>query len=143
MARVLKNDPLSKFNYVVTIPGLPSGMGFTKVSGLKRELGVVEYAEGGYKHVRKIVGREKVEPITLEKGMFNGKELEALYKKSLSDPNFRTTVTIAMQDRLGKKTDRTWKLAEAWISSWEGSDFDGESEDVAIEKIVIEFEYFL
>lgn len=143
MARVLANDPLSKFKYTVSIPGLPNGMGFAKVSGLKRELGVTEYAEGGYNHIRKIVGREKVEPITLERGMFNGQELEALYKKSLSDPNFRTTVTIAMQDRLGKKTNRTWKLAEAWVSSWEGTDLDASSEDPAIEKITIEFEYFL
>jgi phage tail-like protein len=75
--------------------------------------------------------------------MFNGKELEALYKKSLSDPNFRTTVTITLQDRLGKNTNRTWKLAEAWVSSWEGTDLDASSEDTAIEKITIEFEYFL
>lgn len=143
MARALANDPLSKFKYAVSIPGLPNGMGFSKVSGLKRELGVTEYAEGGYDYIRKVVGREKVEPITLEKGMFNGKELEALYKKSLSDPNFRTTVTITLQDRLGKNTNRTWKLAEAWVSSWEGTDLDASSEDTAIEKITIEFEYFL
>ena len=74
--------------------------------------------------------------------MFAGKELENLYKKSLSDPNFRTTVTITLQDRFGK-AQRTWNLAEAWVSSWEGSDFDASSEDVAIEKVTIQFEYYL
>ena len=142
MARTLANDPLSKFRYQVSIPGLPSGMGFSKVSGLKSELGVVEYAEGGYSYTHKIVGREKVEQVTLEKGMFAGTELEKLYKKSLSDPNFRTTVTITLQDRLGNNK-RTWKLAEAWVSSWEGTEMDASSEDPAIEKITIEFEYFL
>ena len=35
MARSVVNDPLQKFKYVVSIPGLPNGMGFNKVSALK------------------------------------------------------------------------------------------------------------
>ena len=142
MARSRVNDPLLKHKFTVSIPGLPSGMGFQKVSGLKRELGVVEYSEGGYNHTRKLVGKEKVEAITLERGMFAGKEFETLYKKSLSNPDFRTTVTINLMDAFGK-VKRSWNLAEAWVSSWEGTDFDADSEDVAIEKITIEFEYYL
>lgn len=142
MARSRVNDPLLKHKYLVSIPGLPSGMGFSKVSGLKRELGVVEYNEGGYNATHKLVGREKVEPVTLERGMFKDTDFETLYKKSLSDPNFRTTVTITLQDNQGK-AQRTWKLAEAWVSVWEGTDFDASSEDVAIEKLTIEFEYYL
>lgn len=142
MARARVNDPLLKHKYLVSVPGLPSGMGFSKVSGLKREIGVVEYNEGGYSTTHKLVGREKVEPITLERGMFKSADFETLYKKSLSDPNFRTTVTVTLQDNQGK-AQRTWKLAEAWVSSWEGTDFDASSEDVAIEKITIEFEYYL
>lgn len=142
MARSRVNDPLLKHKYIVSIPGLPSGMGFSKVSGLKRELGVVEYNEGGYNATHKLVGREKVEPVTLERGMFKDTDFETLYKKSLSDPNFRTTVTITLQDNQGK-AQRTWKLAEAWVSVWEGTDFDASSEDVAIEKLTIEFEYYL
>lgn len=142
MARSRANDPLLKHKYLVSIPGLPNGMGFSKVSNLKKELGVVEYREGGYDHTHKLVGKEKVEAITLERGMFKGTEFEALYKQALSDPDYRTTVTITLQDNLGE-AHRTWKLAEAWVSTWEGTDFDASSEDVAIEKITIEFEYYL
>lgn len=142
MARARVNDPVLKHRYSVSIPGLPSGMGFSKVSNLKRELGVVEYNEGGYSSTHKLTGKEKVEPITLEKGMFSSADMETIYKKSLSDANYRTTVTVALLDHNGKAV-RTWKLAEAWVSSWEGTDFDASSEDVAIEKITIEFEYYL
>ena len=142
MARSRANDPLQKFKFQVSVPGLPTGMGFNKVSGLKREVGVVEYAESGYSHVHKLAGREKVEPITLERGMFASKEFETLYKKTLSDATYRTTVTISLLDSTGKVA-RTWKLAEAWVKSWEGTDLDASSEDVAIEKITIEFEYYL
>lgn len=142
MARARANDPLLKHRFLVSIPGLPNGMGFTKVSGLKKEIGVVEYNEGGYSYTHKLAGKEKTEAITLERGMFKSTEMEALFKKSLSDPNFRTTVTITLQDSTGK-AQRSWKLAEAWVSAWEGSDFDAGAEDVAIEKITIEFEYYL
>ena len=53
MARSRANDPLLKYKYQVSVPGLPNGMGFNKVSGLKREVGVVEYAESGYSHIHK------------------------------------------------------------------------------------------
>jgi phage tail-like protein len=38
---------------------------------------------------------------------------------------------------------RTYKLAEAWASRWEGSDYDATSDDVAIETLVIQFEHYL
>lgn len=142
MARARVNDPVLKHRYLVSIPGLPSGMGFSKVSNLKREIGVVEYNEGGYTSTHKLTGKEKVEPITLERGMFSSADMETIYKKSLSNANYRTTVTVTLLDNDGKAV-RTWKLAEAWVSSWEGTDFDASSEDVAIEKITIEFEYYL
>lgn len=142
MPRTVAQDPLQKCKFRVTIPGLPSGMGFQKMSNIKREIGVVEYAEGGYDHTHKLSGKEKVEPITLEKGMFVSADLEALYKKALSSPDYRVTATIDLLDKFGKVA-RTWTLAEAWCSSWESSDFDSSSEDVAIEKITIQFEQFL
>ena len=79
MARSRANDPLLKYKYQVSVPGLPNGMGFNKVSGLKREVGVVEYAESGYSHIHKLAGREKVEAVTLERGMFASSDFEKLY----------------------------------------------------------------
>lgn len=126
----------------VTVPGLPSGMGFQKVGGLTREVGVIEYLEGMYANTHKLAGREKVGEVVLEKGMFADKALETHYTKVLKDPNIRNTIIIEILDRFGV-AHRTFKLAEAWVSKWEGSDLDASSEDVAIEKITVQFEYFL
>ena len=142
MARTVANDPLQKFKYRVTIPGLPSGMGFTKVGGLDKEIGVVEYDEGGYDHTHKLPGREKTSEVVLERGMYASKEMENVYKKTLSDQSMRSVVTIELLDKLGK-TQRNWVLAEAWVSKWEGTDFDASSEDVAIEKITLQFEHYI
>ena len=142
MARTIANDPLQKFMFRVTVPGLPTGLGFQKVGGLTREVGVVEYLEGLYQYTHKLPGREKVGEVTLERGSYTTKELEAQYKKVLTDSNLRNTVIIEILDRFGN-TKRTYKLAEAWVSKWEGSDLDASSDDVAIEKLTVQFEYFL
>ena len=142
MARTIANDPLQKFMFRVTIPGLPTGLGFQKVGGLTREVGVVEYLEGLYQYTHKLPGREKVSEVTLERGSYATKELEAQYKKVLTDSNLRNTVIIEILDRFGN-AKRTYKLAEAWVSKWEGSDLDASSDDVAIEKLTVQFEYFL
>lgn len=142
MARAYTNDPLQKYKFRVTLPGLPQGMGFQKASGLTREIGVIEYEEGGYGHTHKLPGKESVGDVTLEKGMFAGKDLEDVYKRSLSDPDFRTTMTIELMDKFGT-VKRSWTLAEAWVSNWEGTDFDAETEDVAIEQITVQFEHYI
>lgn len=141
-ARTIANDPLQKFMFRVTVPGLPAGIGFQKVGGLTREVGVVEYLEGLYEYTHKLPGREKVSEVTLERGAYASKDLEKAYKEILTNPNVRNTVIIEILDRFGE-TKRTYKLAEAWTSKWEGSDLDASSDDVAIEKITLQFEYFL
>ena len=142
MARTYANDPLQMFRFRVSMPGLPAGMGFQKVSGLSREIGVVEYDEGGYSHTHKLTGKEQGGEVTLEKGMFANADLEEIYKRSLNNPDYRTTVIIEQLDKFGKVA-RSWTLAEAWVSRWEGSELDATSEDVAIESITIQFEYYL
>lgn len=142
MARTYANDPLQMFRFRVSMPGLPAGMGFQKVSGLTREIGVVEYDEGGYSHTHKLTGKEQGGEVTLEKGMFANTDLEEIYKRSLNNPDYRTTVIIEQLDKFGKVA-RSWTLAEAWVSKWEGSELDATSEDVAIESITIQFEYYL
>jgi phage tail-like protein len=130
------------FKFRVSMPGLPAGMGFQKVSGLSREIGVVEYDEGGYSHTHKLTGKEQGGEVTLEKGMFANTDLEEIYKRSLNRPDYRTTVIIEQLNKFGKVA-RSWTLAEAWVSKWEGSELDATSEDVAIESITIQFEYYL
>jgi phage tail-like protein len=60
----------------------------------------------------------------------------------LSDPADRKVIVVEIMDRFNNPK-KTYKLAEAWVSKWEGSDADATSDDVAIEKITVQFEYFL
>ena len=141
-ARTTSVDPLQKFKFRLTIPGLPSGIGFQKVSGLTHEVGVTEYDEGGFDYTHKLPGRQKVGEVTAERGSYADNSFHNLLKKTLTNPNMRNTVIFEQLNRYGEAV-RTYKLAEAWVSKWEGSDSDASSDDVAIEKLTIQFEYFL
>ena len=141
-ARTTSVDPLQKFKFRLTVPGLPSGIGFQKVSGLSHEVGVVEYDEGGFDYTHKLPGRQKVGEVTAERGSYADNSFQNLLKQTLTNPNMRNTVIFEQLDRYGAPV-RTYKLAEAWVSKWEGSDADASSDDVAIEKLTIQFEYFL
>lgn len=141
-ARTTSEDPLQKFKFRVTVPGLPSGIGFQKCSGLSLEVGVTEYEEGGYSYTHKLPGKVKVGEVTLERGAYADTSFADLIKSTMMNEDMRNTIIISLCDRFGN-AQRTWKLAEAWVSKWEGSDLDATSEDVAIEKITIQHEYFL
>lgn len=141
-ARTTSVDPLQKFKFRLTIPGLPSGIGFQKVSGLTQEVGVTEYDEGGFGYTHKLPGRQKVGEVAAERGSYADKSFQNLLQQALTNPNMRNTIILEHLDRFGNAV-RTYKLAEAWVSKWESSDYDASSDDVAIEKLTIQFEYFL
>ena len=140
-ARTSSEDPLQKFKFRVTIPGIPSQIGFQKVSGLSKEINVVEYDESAFEYTHKLPGKTKFGEVTMERGMFSDSSMLD-QMKVIQNPDYRTTMIVQLMDRFGN-VQRTWKLAEAWISKWEGSDLDATSDDVAIETITVQYEYML
>ena len=141
-SRTIEADPLQSFMFRVSIPGLPTGVGFQKVGGLSREVEVVEYLENMYDHAHKLPGRETVSDVTFERGMYADDYLQGIYEKVFNNNTVRNTVVIQICDRFGK-IRREFKCAEAWFSKYECADLDATSSDVIIETLTMAFEYFL
>ena len=141
-SRTMEADPLQSFMFKVSIPGLPTGVGFQKIGGLSREVEVVEYLENMYQHTHKLPGRESVGEVTFERGMYADDYLQTLYEKVFTDKNVRNTVVIQITDRFGK-IRREFKCAEAWFSKYECADLDATSSDVIIETMTMVSEYFV
>lgn len=139
MARTFTDDPLQKFNFTIAIDGLPKSVGFQKIGGLAREIGVATYYEAGYDTEHKLKGRQVGGQLTCERGAYASKQLEALFKKALSDSNSRQDITITLQNRDGE-SKRAWRAMNCWVSKWEVDDLDATSDDVIIEKLTIEYE---
>jgi phage tail-like protein len=138
MGRSLTNDPQQQYKFAVEIEGI-SGIGFSSADGLETELEVVQYREGGYGATRKLPGIEQTGTVTLEKGAFNDKTLFEWFKQVASSPDFRKTITITEQDRLGNAR-RTWTLYEAWASKVTNPSLDASSSEVAVESVEIQYE---
>ena len=141
-SRTVEQDPLQSFMFKVQIAGLPTGVGFQKVGGLSREVAVVEYLENMYSHTHKLPGRESVGEVTFERGMYKDDYLQSLYESVFNNSASRSTVIIQVTDRLGK-VRREFQLAECWFSKYEVGDLDATSDDVIIETLTMQFEYFL
>ena len=142
MARTMESDPLQSFMFKVQISGLPTGVGFQKIAGLSREVAVVAYLENMYSHTHKLPGRESVGEVTFERGMYSDDYLQTLYESIFKNTTKRSTVTIQVCDRFGK-VRREFQLAECWFSKYECGDLDATSDDVIIETLTMQFEYFL
>lgn len=141
-ARTITSDPLQSFMFRVSISGLPSSVGFQKIGGLSREVAVTEYLENMYDHTHKLPGRETVGEVTLERGMYSDAYCQKLYEKVFKNNYVRSTVTITVLNRFGS-VKRTFQLAECWFSKYEIADLDATSDDVIIETLTLQFEYFL
>lgn len=141
MGRTTATDPLQEYRWKLSATSVPATMGFQKVGGLNREVDVVTYLESAYSHAHKMPGREKVGEVTLERGLMTDSDLLSLYKKTLTDPNMRTTFTLSFMDSQDV-VKKTYTLEQAWVSKWEGPNADATSTNVAIEKLTIQFENF-
>lgn len=139
MPRASIHDPLTGYNFRVSIPGVPQSCGFAKASGLVQELNVATYDEGGYTSTHKIKGKRKTGELVLTKGMFPNKDLENVFRNAFSNSDYRITCLIELLDSQNNVA-RKWTLLEAWCSKWEVAEFDASADAIIMESITIQYE---
>lgn len=139
MARTSTKDPLQVFRFKVEVPGLDAAIGFQAVDGLESEVEVTTYNEGGLKGTRKLPGREQTGTVTLRRGVFPNTEMYDLFRETLDSEDFRKSITVIEQDRLGNNK-RQWTLDESWASKFTGPSLDATSSEVSVEAIELQTE---
>lgn len=125
-------------------------IGFQKVNGLNANLNVVEYHEGRTNYPMKLAGKANFGEVTMEKGVIpyvadKGIEetenvLDFLQYFAMQE-TLRMDVYVHIMGRNGK-TRATYILKDALITKWEAPDLDASSDEVSIEKIAINYDYF-
>ena len=130
------SKPLQKFRFRVTL-GNGASAGFQKVSGLSREIEVVEYNESNSTTTQKLKGRVKNPEVTLERGAYPDTSMEALFNQALSGGDVGTALIELLDDK--GETARRWQLNDVWCSKWELGDLDASSSDIAIEKVTLQY----
>ena len=97
-ARTASEDPLQAFKFRVTVPGLPSEIGFKSCKGLNYETEVVEYDEGSWAYTHKLPGRGKVQEVTLERGCYADLNFRDLVISTLTAKDFIDVVRLHAED---------------------------------------------
>ena len=131
-----RTDPFKNFNFLVEIDGIPQA-GFAECSGLRVEVEVIEYREGGDpSSVRKLPGRPRVGDITLKRGITTSNDLQLWMESVTAGGADRRNGTIVLLDDERKPAVR-WRFFNAFPRKWEGPHLDAKGTDVAIETLTL------
>lgn len=132
-------DPYKNFRFLVEIDSIVQA-GFSDCSGFGSNVEVIEYREGGdAATVRKLGGKTSYPDITLKWGITDSRDLYDWHLKATQGTIDRKNGSIILLDDLGKEKIR-WNFYDAWPSKYDGPDFSGKGNDVAIETLTLSCE---
>jgi phage tail-like protein len=142
---VLRERPYCRFNFLVDFGAGSDGVsaGFQEVGPIEAEIGVTEYRNGNSKEnsVVKITGLNKFTNVTLKRGVIGDLNLyQWLDQVRNGDQAALRTVTIQLQNEDHTAVVQAWKLLRARIVKFTSGPFNAQSNDVAIEEIVLAYE---
>ena len=136
VANSVRHDPYKNFNFRIEIDGITVA-GFSECTGLRVEIDVIEYREGGEPTaVRKLPGMAKVGDITLKRGITASKELQDWLDSVRNGVASRKNGVILLLDDERQPVVR-WKFLNAFPRKWEGPNLDAKGNDVAIETLTL------
>jgi phage tail-like protein len=133
-----KDIPLAKFHFQVEWGG--AIIGFSEVSGLSFETGVIEYRDGSSPEyqVRKLPGLTKYSNITLKRGVFEGDfTLYNFWKDTALFGNpagYRRDLIIKLLDDEHKPV-LVWRVKSAWPCKMAFTDLNSTANEVLIESV--------
>lgn len=145
-----RSDPYKNFKFRVLVDGRAVA-GLSKMSALKKTTETVEWREAGDPSiVRKMPGRTKFEPITLEAGLTHDTTFEEWANlvnnldgaAAMSLAKYRKDIAIEVMNLQGTPVLR-FKVRRAWVSEYQATpEMDANANAVAITMIKIEHEGF-
>lgn len=136
------NWPLPKFYFVVDLGTELKNVAFQEVSGMDKEVQVIEYRHSNSKlfSTIKMPGIAKYGNVTMKRGVF---VKDNNFWKWMSEIKMNTikrrTVLIKLLDEAGKVTMQ-WQLNNAWPTKITGTDLKSDANEVAVDTLEIAFE---
>lgn len=143
-------DPYKNFRFRVKV-GTEYVAALSKMSALKKTVEVIEWREAGDSGtVRKLPGRTKYEPITMERGVTHD-PLFHDWANTVNNPagdaanslkGYRLDIGIEVLNAQGVPA-LAFKVNRAWVSEYQAlGEMDANANAVNIESLKIEFEAF-
>jgi phage tail-like protein len=131
----MANFPLPKFHFSVDWGG--TRIGFQEVSGLNKDVELLEYREGSSKEFfkQKQPGMQKLSNITLKGGVFHGdNEFYEWYDTVALNTVEKRTITISLLNELNEPALK-WTVKDCFIVSLKCTDLKAEENGNAIDTV--------
>ena len=135
-ANIMSNFPLLKFHFSVDWGG--EKIGFTEVTGLDRQVDVIEYRHGAETEyiTMKLPGLQKSSVITLKRGTFQGDTDYFQWYRTIHDTGYKRDITISLLDK-NHEPVVTWQVKNAWPKTIQSTDLKADASEIAIETMEI------
>ena len=131
-----REDPLTSFRFLVECNNIASAF-FTECSGLKSEVDVFDYQEGGLNdYIHKLPGHRKWTNIVLQRGITSSLDMWNWYESIVAGDIQRQNLSIILTAPDGESITR-WDILDAYPVSWEGPSMKTDGNTVTIEKLEI------
>jgi len=135
-----ESDPLIAFQFGIDVGGNITGY-FSECNGLGSENEIVEHKvidKDGHELIQKIPGRLKWNDITLKRGITDNLQIWEWRDKVVNGKmkDARTNCSIIMFDR-DYVPAAQWDLVNAWPSKVTGPELKSDSNDFAVEELVL------
>ena len=130
-----REDPLAAFRFMVECNNVVSAY-FTECTGLKAEVEVFEYQEGGMNdYIHKLPGRRKWTNIVLQRGVTFSLDLWDWYQDIVAgNPAQRQNLSIILFSP-DRKNSMRWNVTGAYPIYWEGPAMKSDGNTVTVEKL--------
>jgi len=143
---VMRDRPYGQFNFLVDLgDGNTEGPDavFQECSPITTNLVVMEYRNGNDREnsVRKLTGLERVDDVTLRRGIIGSLKLYAWINDVRNgDVGAYRNVTISLQNEDHTAVVMTWKLLRARPAKWSSGPLNAKGTDVAMEELTLAYE---
>lgn len=136
--------PPVSFHFKVEISGFAGEAGFQSVDGLNVTITEDTHDEGGENtFTHRFPKRVSYSDLTLKRGMLIGSDLISWFNDAVQNFSFDPRdVTVTLMNGEHQPLDQ-WVFRNAWPKSWNIESFDAKSGTVAMETIVMSYQYFV
>lgn len=134
--------PMPKFRFDVDFGTEMKGISFQEVSGMDKEVQVIEYRASNNPlfSTIKMPGIAKYGNVTMKRGIFVGDNTFWNWMNQIKMNTIkRRTVIIRLLNENGKVTMQ-WSLANAWPTKISSTDLKSDGNEVAVDTIEIAYE---
>jgi len=134
--------PPVSFHFKVEIKGFEGEANFQSVEGLNADIPVQEYQEGGENtFTHRFPNRIAYSDLTLKRGMVIGSALIQWFKDAQLFIFAPRDLTVTLLNSEHQPLEQ-WEFRNAWPKGWHVENFDAMSGKVAVENIILAYQYF-